>query len=183
MAKKNKNSKNPIGQYVKGFFNDDIDKKGLAQAHKEYLGMNVPDNYFSISKNNILKSLPMEKEQKRTVFGLKPMIAYPIAASLILLIGFTIWLQNDPTTIEPQDANVEQINSMDLNSDDFLVSSLLVDDADMDGFMDDYILNEIIVDAELSEQQLENIFINSIIIEDSLIDDYIEKSLIENVVL
>lgn len=183
MAKKNKNSKNPIGQSGKGFLSDDIDKKGLAQAHKEYLGMDVPDNYFQRSKNNILKSLPMENEQKRTVFGLKPMIAYPIAASIVILIGFTIWLQNDPTTIEQQNANVEQINSMDLNSDDFLVSSLLVDDGDMDGFMDDYILNEIIVDAELSEQQLENIFINSLFVEDSMINGYIDKSLIENVVL
>ncbi|MDE3742096.1 hypothetical protein [Maribacter polysaccharolyticus] len=183
MAKKNKKSKNPIGQYRKGFLNDDIDKKGLAQEHKEYLGMDIPDNYFSISKNDILKSIPMEKEQKRTVFGLRPMIAYPIAASIVLLIGFMIWLQNDPSTIEPQTVNVEQMNSMDLYSDDFLVSSLLIDDADMDGFMDDYILNEIIVEAELSEQQLENIFINSLFVEDSMINGYIDKSLIENVVL
>ncbi|MBD1260380.1 hypothetical protein HZY62_07260 [Maribacter polysiphoniae] len=183
MAKKNKNSKNHIGQDGNGFLKDNFDKKELAQKHKEYLGMDVPDNYFSISNNNILKSLPMEKEQKRTVFGLKPMIAYPIAASIVLLIGFTIWLQNDPTTIEQQNANVEQINSMDVYSDDFLVSSLLVEDADMDEFIDEIILNEIIVDAELSEQQLENIFINSLLIEDSLINSYIDKSLIENVVL
>lgn len=183
MAKKNKNNKNLIGHDGNGFLKDNIDKKELAQKHKEYLGMGVPDNYFSISKNNILKSLPMEKEQKRTVFGLRPMIAYPIAASIVLLIGFTIWLQNDPTTIEQQNANVEQINSMDVYSDDFLVSSLLVEDADMDEFIDEIIFNEIIVDAELSEQQLENIFINSLLIEDSLINSYIDKSLIENVVL
>ncbi|WP_282053378.1 hypothetical protein [Maribacter luteus] len=183
MAKKNKNNKNPIGQFGKGFLNDDIDKKELAQEHKEYLGLDVPDNYFSKSKDNILKNLPMEKEQKRTVFGLRPMIAYPIAASIIILIGFTIWLQNDPSTIEQQKTNVEQIISMDLNSDDVLVTSLLVEDADMDEFIDEIILNEIIVDAELSEQQLENIFINSLFVEDSMINGYIDQSLIENVVL
>jgi len=183
MAKKNKNNKNSIGQFGKGFLNDDIDKKELAQEHKEYLGLDVPDNYFSKSKDNILKSLPMEKEQKRTVFGLRPMIAYPIAASIIILIGFTIWLQNDPSTIEQQKANIEQISSMDLISDDVLVTSLLVEDADMDEFIDEIILNEIIVDAELSEQQLENIFINSLFVEDSMINGYIDQSLIENVVL
>ena len=183
MNNKNKNNKNQLEQSGTHFLKDESHKKGLAQEHKEYLGMDIPDGYFSKSKNNILKSLPMENEQKRTVFGLKPIIAYPIAASIVLLIGITIWLQNDPTNIEPKITNVKQMNSTDLNSDDFLVSSLLVDDADMEDFMDEFILNEIIVEAEISEQQLENIFINSLFVEDSLINSYIDKNLIENVVL
>ena len=183
MNKKNKNNKNQLEQSGTHFLNDESQKKGLAQEHKEYLGMDVPDDYFSKSKKNILKSLPMKNEQKRTVFGLKPLIAYPLAASIVLLIGITIWLQNDPTDIEPKITNVKQMNSTDFNSDDFLVSSLLIDDADMDEFINEFILNEIIVEAELSEQQLENIFINSLFVEDSLIDNYIDKNLIERVVL
>ena len=183
MNNKNKNIKNQIEQTGNHFLKDDIHKKELAQEHKDYLGMDVPDDYFSKSKNIILNSLPMENEQKRTVFGLKPIIAYPIAASIVLLIGITFWMQNDTTTVEQKITNIEKLNSMDYNSDDFLVTSLLVEDDEIDQFMDDFIMDEIIVDAELSEQQLENIFINSLFVEDSLINSYIDKSLIENVVL
>jgi hypothetical protein len=155
----------------------------LTKLHKEKLGMDIPEDFFLKSKADILDSIPKTEEQKRTVFGLKPIIAYPIAASIVLLIGLTFWLQNDTTTVEQKITNIENMNSMDINSDDFLVTSLLVDDDEIDQFMDDFIMDEIIVDAELSEQQLENIFINSLFVEDSLINSYIDKNLIENVVL
>ncbi len=183
MNNKNKNNKNQIEQSGNHFLKDDTHKKELAQEHKDYLGMDIPDNYFSKSKNDILKRLPMENEKKRTVFGLKPFIAYPIAASIVLLIGITMWMQNDTTKINPKITNIETINSFDIDSDDFLVSSLLIDDDKMDAFMDDFIMNEILVEAELSEQQLDNLFINSLFVEDSLINGYIDKNLIENIVL
>lgn len=161
----------------------DANKENLTKLHKERLGMDIPEDFFSKSKADILGALPKNEVPKRTVFGLKPFIAYPIAASIVLLIGFTIWMQNDKTTINPTITNVETINSFDVASDDFLVSSLLIDDDKMDAFMDDFIVNEILVEAELSEQQLDNLFINSIFIEDSLINSYLDKSLIENIVL
>ena len=183
MAKTNKNNKNQIEQTGNQFLKDDSHKKSLAQEHKEYLGMDVPDDYFYTSKDNILNSLPMENEQKRTVFGLKPFIAYPLAASILILMGIFIWLQNDTTEINPKITNTETIHSLNVDSDDFLVSSLMVEDDELDAFMDDFIVNNILVEAELSEQQLENIFINSLFIEDSLINSYIDKNLIENIVL
>jgi hypothetical protein len=183
MAKTNKNNKNQIEQSGNRFLKDEIHKKEHAQEHKEYLGMDVPDNYFSKSKETILKSLPIEKEQKRTVFRLKPFIVYPLAASFLILLGIFVWLQNDTTGIDPKITNTETIQSLDVDSDYFLVTSLLVEDDNLDAFLDDFIVNEIIVEAELSEQQLENIFINSLFVEDSLINSYINESLIENIVL
>ena len=157
--------------------------KDLTKLHKEKLGMDIPEDFFSKSKADILEAIPKTEEQKRTVFWLKPIIAYPIAASIVLLIGITMWMLNDTTDINPKITNVNEINLTDFDSDDFLVSSLLVEDENMDAFMDDFIVNEILVEAELSEQQLENIFINSLFVEDSLINSYIDKNLIENVVL
>lgn len=183
MGKKNKNRMNKIEQSEGRFLIDNILKKGLAQSHKEYLGMDIPANYFSKSKNNILKILPMEKQKKRTLFKLKPMFTYPIAATIVLLIGFTFWLKNNSRDIVQKTSYVEEMNTTHLNSDEFLVSSLLIDDVDVDEFVDDYIVNNIIVEAELSEQQLEDVLINSLFIEDSLIDTYVDESLIENVVL
>ena len=157
--------------------------KDLTKLHKEKLGMDIPEDFFSKSKANILDAIPKTEESKQTVFWLKPIIAYPLAASIVLLIGITFWLQNDITNVEQKITNIEKINSMDINSEDFLVTSLLVEDEEINQFMDDFIMDEIIVDAELSEQQLENIFINSLFVEDSLINSYIDKNLIENVVL
>ncbi|MBT8299461.1 MAG: hypothetical protein KJO52_14110 [Maribacter sp.] len=183
MAKTSKNNKNHIEQSGNRFLKDDLHKKDLAQEHKEYLGMDIPDNYFSKSKESILNSLPFVNEQKRTVFGLKPFIAYPLAASFLILMGIFVWLQNDAPELNPKITNTEVIQSLATDSDDFLVPSLLIEDDNLEVFLDDFIVNAILVEAELSEQQLENIFINSLFVEDSLINNYIDQTLLENIVL
>ncbi len=157
--------------------------KDLTKLHKEKLGMDIPEDFFSKSKADILEAIPKIEDKKQTVFWLKPIIAYPIAASIALLIGITMWMQYDTTKISKEITNVKAINSFDVNSNDFLLSSLFIDDDKMDEFMDNFIMNEILVEAELSEQQLDNLFINSLFVEDSLINGYIDKNLIENIVL
>ena len=74
--------------------------KDLTKLHKEKLGMDIPEDFFAKSKADILDSIPKIEEPKQTVFWLKPIIAYPIAASIVFLLGLTFWLQNDTTTIE-----------------------------------------------------------------------------------
>ena len=71
----------------------------------------------------------------------------------------------------------------DLLDGDFLISSLMVPDREIDNYLDHYLINKVVIEAELSEQQLENIFINSLFVEDSLIDDYLNNNLIENIVI
>ena len=155
--------------------------KNITKLHKEKLGLDIPENFFKSSKDSILNAVSDKKQQ--TVFTLKPIISYAVAASIILLLGFGYWLQKNGTPLNPDIENTEEISSLFLNSEDFLLSSLMIDDNNMDDFMDDFIVNNIIVEAELEEQALENIFINSIFIEDSIINTYLEESLIENVVL
>ena len=92
MATSDKNKKNAPDQPGNHFLKDGIRKKELAQEHKDYLGMNIPDNYFPGFKENILKEIKMKKEQTKTVFGLQPMIAYPIAALILILVALSVYM-------------------------------------------------------------------------------------------
>lgn len=149
----------------------------FTQQHKDLLGLDKPENYFAKSKSTILEALHTIEVPERKIFGLSTKFAYPIAASLIFIIGMAFWFQF---------ANTETNNSLIYNTvptDEILISSLLVAETDVDLFIDNYIFNDIIVATEYSEQALENIFINSLFIEDASIDSYIDSNLIDNILL
>lgn len=159
-------------------------KQDISRLHKDKLGMDIPEDFFSKSKEDILNKVLKQDKPKQSVFWLRPMIAYPIAASIILAISITFWMQNNSTKINNQITNTEyNIMNPDFLDGDFLISSLMVPDREIDNYLDHYLINKVVIEAELSEQQLENIFINSLFVEDSLIDDYLNKNLIENIVI
>ncbi|MGB5420024.1 hypothetical protein [Algibacter sp.] len=162
-----------------------LHKDNISRLHKDKLGMEVPEGFFSQSKASILNKVIEPDKPKQTVFWLKPTIAYAIAASIILAIALTFWVQDNNTENIEQITNTEELKLLnsDILDSDFLVSSLLVSDTEMEKYLDGYIINKVVFEAELSEQKLENIFINSVLIEDSLIDNYLDKNLIENIVL
>ena len=165
--------------------NSNQHKKDYSKFHKEKLGMDIPDDFFAKSRKNILNKVIQEEKPKQTIFWLKPTFVYPIAASLVLAIALTFLMRNGNTENTQQITNtktIETINS-DMHDGDFLISSLLLSDSEMETYLDSYLIKNVVFEAELSQQQLENIFINSIIIEDSLINNYLDKSLIENIVL
>lgn len=148
------------------------DKMGeVSDHHKEYLGMEVPENYFRNSKDTILNLVSKEKKET-PVFYLRR--SFQVAASITLLISIAVWslFINSPKNDMPEVA-----------SDDILIESLFVQDVDMNEFIREVVVEEIMVEAEKSEQDLENIFINSLFVEDSLIDSYTNKSLIDNIIL
>ena len=165
--------------------NKNNNKRDLANLHKEKLGLEIPDGYFSKSKLDILDAIPKHEESKQAVFWLNPKFAYPIAASIILLISITfLWQNNTPkNNLEITDIEKIEAFNMDFSSDEFLVSSLFVEDSEMDQFVDAFLMKEFIVEADISEQKLENIFINSLFIDDSLIDNYTQNSILENMIL
>jgi hypothetical protein len=166
-------------------FNKNNYKEDLGNLHKDKLGLEIPNGYFSKSKMDILDAIPKEVKNKQTVFWLKPRFAYPIAASIILLISITfLWQNNTPeTNSEVSDIDKIEMFNMDFSSDEFLVFSLFVEDSEMDQFVDAFLMKEIIVEVDNSEQKLENIFINSLFIDDSLIDNYTQNSILENMIL
>ena len=166
--------------------NSNLNKDNISSFHKDKLGMDIPEDYFAKSKKNILSKVILKPEApKQTVFWLKPVVYYPIAASIVLAMALTFWMKNDITKNDNQITNTEEkqiLNSEFLDSD-FLITSLMVSDSQMNTYLDSYIINNVVMEAEKDEQQLENLFINSVLIEDSLINSYLDKSLIENIVL
>ena len=162
-----------------------LHKENITKFHKDKLGMDIPEGYFEKSKESILNKVIEPERPKQTVFWLRPMVAYPIAATIVLGIALTFLLQNNNIKPNSQITNAQDKELLDpsLFGYDFLVSSLMVPDSKVNQYVDSYIANNIVVEAELSEEQLENTFINSLFVEDSLIDDYLNKSLIENLII
>jgi len=161
-----------------------LHQEDISRLHKDKLGMDVPNDFFKISKEHILKSVIKEEQPRQKVFWLRPIIAYPIAAALVLAFAITIYLNNntDINNKITDTNNVDYFNS-DFSQDDFLVSSLMVSDSDMDKFLDDYIMDEIIVEVDRKEKEIDDLIINSLFVEDSLIDNFMDENLFENVVL
>ena len=158
-----------------------MNKEEHSKLHKDKLGLDIPEDYFVNSKKDILKTVST-KAATKLVFGLKPVIAYSLAASLVLLITFSIWMRMSFSPLEHEVTDMET-SELSVYSNDVLVSSLLIDDSEMEAFVDEYILEEIFVETELSELELEDAFMNSLFVEDSLVDDYVDKQLIENIIL
>ena len=163
----------------------DTNKENLTKLHKNKLGMEIPEGFFERSKEEILNKVIYIEKSNQKIFWLKPMFAYPIAAALVLAIAITFLLQNNNSKINEQITDTEDLKF--LNSDfaeaDYLVTSLLVSDSDMDEFLDTYIMDEILVEVDKSEQEIDDLIINSLFIGDSLIDSYIDQNLLENVIL
>ncbi len=159
--------------------------KDVSMHHKEYLGTDIPENYFAKSKLSILEKIKENKvdetiaiEKTQKVFWLQPKFKYIAAASLVFILSLTIWLQN---------ANKDTVNDNNLElfafSDDVLLEFLLVDDSKLEAFTDNTLFNEVIVKAELSEQKMDDLIINSLIVEDSLLDNYMSDEFIETIIL
>lgn len=168
--KKPEENKTEQEKFEATFLRDKKEGRTVSNHHKEYLGMDVPEDYFVQSKQSILDLVSKEKKETPVLYLRRP---FQVAASTALLIALTIWYQMN-STISP---------SLEIASNDVLIESLFVEDTDMNEFVDAILVSEIVVEAEKSEQDLENVFINSLFINDSLVDDYAKESLLDNVVL
>jgi hypothetical protein len=172
---------------------DSFLKKGEEQSrtklHKEYLGADIPKDYFAKSKLSIMDAIAnLEDEEvlitkKETkVVRLNSRIIYGVAASLVFLLSLTVWLQNSKPVSNSLDSDFKGIELFS-SAEDVLINSLFVEDSEMELYANNVLVNEVLIKAELSEQKLEEVLINSLFVEDSLIDNYTSKSLIENLIL
>jgi len=176
-SKENSNQKHFLNTSVKG---------NISDRHKAFLGTTLPEDYFAKSKSSILNKIKEEpqieqpkKPKKKLVFWMQPQFKYIAAASLTIMLSLTVWLQNSGNSEDIQENNFEQLAL----TDDVLVSSLFLDDTEIDAFAETVLFNEVLVKAELSEQNLDNLILNSLIIEDSLLEDYMDDKLIETIIL
>lgn len=160
-------------------------KDNLTNLHKDKLGMEIPDDFFANSRKDILSSVLETEDRKKKIVRMRPMVAYPIAAALIVALAITLWINSNDSQINTKIVDTEDVNLLKLEGfeDDILVSSLFVEDAEMDEFLNNYIVDEILVEVDKQEQEIDDLIINSLFVEDSLIDGYIDENLLENVFL
>ncbi|MDP5105412.1 MAG: hypothetical protein NWQ31_04495 [Polaribacter sp.] len=160
-------------------------KGAISKHHKKYLGTEIPENYFATSKLSILDKIKSEEikvavpPKKQLVFWMKPSFKYMAAASIILLFGLTIWMQNLETPATIHKITIDEV----AYSNDVLLESLLIEESELETFTNATLFQEVVVKAELSEQKLENLILNTLIVEDSLLDDYIDDKFIETIIL
>jgi hypothetical protein len=110
---------------------------------------------------------------------MQPQFKYMVAASLVFVLGITIWMQNLDISNATNEITFDQVAF----TNDILLESLLVEESEIEAFTNATLFNEVVVKAELSEQKLDNLISNSLIIEDSLFDDYIDDKFIETIIL
>jgi hypothetical protein len=155
-----------------------------SKKHTKYLGTGIPEGYFETSKTTIMDKIKSEidvnkvKEKKQAVFWMQPSIKFLAAASLVFIFGMTVWLQN-VTKKEISNTNFELLSF----NEDYLMNSLLVDDAEFEAFADATLIHEIVLKAEISERKIDALFLNYIFVEDSLIDNYTNNVFLEIIIL
>ena len=97
----------------------------VSKHHQDFLGTDIPENYFAKSKLSILEKIKEEQQ-----------VQFAVAASLVIIFALTIWLQNFNSTETTELTNLESIALQD----DVLLESLLVDDTNIDAFTEETFL-------------------------------------------
>lgn len=122
--------------------------------HKEELGMKIPENYFATSKNEILSKVRSSNKPVIRLISRKT-ILWTAAASIALVFTISIFNKNGITVNEtiPKFVtdSIELLKNkgltnenLALNDDDFLISSLFIEETDIDAFVEDYVLDELV---------------------------------------
>lgn len=151
----------------------------VTKHHQEYLGLDIPENYFATSKSKILAATVTQKTTTlKLIKNNNRLKIYSIAASIALLVSLGIWYFSSQ-----KEAVVLPKNDLLVATDDVLLNSILLNDADFEAYTNQLLIEEVVIKAELSEQKLDNMLLNSLFVEDSLIDGYTENKLIEQIIL
>ena len=134
-----------------------IDNK-MHEMHSEKLGFQVPKDYFSTSKMEILEKVLNQKEKSYGFFSRKRMV-WSVAATIALFIALTVFkpdtlpsIDEIPTivsdTIDPLKNN--GLANNELKENDILISSLFISDNEIDEFVNDYVLEELVYEEVMA---------------------------------
>lgn len=147
-----KNNSNETGQPEK----DPSFDRSMMEKHRIDLGLGVPENYFSESRNNIL-SLTSEKKGNDRLIRLRKAVIWTVAAGIALILTLTVF--NPETaekaagigtkisdTLEQIRTNPSGIERQFTEYDRVLIASLFLDETEIDGYAADHFLQEIIID-------------------------------------
>ncbi|KAB1160784.1 hypothetical protein F7018_02610 [Tenacibaculum aiptasiae] len=105
------------------------------RKHKSDLGLDIPSDYFSKSKQSILEQTVLEKKGK--VVSLYKKISIWSAVAVVALL-FTLAVYNPIGTSSDEE-------------NDILIASLVTEEADVDKLLEDYVNDELLTDEIFSE--------------------------------
>jgi len=135
--------------------NKDSVERELDKLHADDLGLDLPEDYFAKSKNDILEKVAIDKSTK-TIASYKSKTFWFAAAGIAVIISLSVFKPNflpEPnSTPSIVSDTVEQIQNYGIgNTDqemesDFLVVSLFVDENHIDKFIDNHIIEESLID-------------------------------------
>ena len=141
--------------------NIDLDK-----THKNDLGLNVPENYFSTSKNEILTKI--ESKNKTKVIPLyQNKLIWFVAAGIMLLVALTVFkpsmfpnVDKNPSIVSDtiiKSQNLDLVyNLFFIEDEDITVNSLFMNDTEISNYIANNIVEEILIDEEIDSFMLEN---------------------------
>lgn len=140
---------------------DNTDQKMLDKAmrkrHSKKLGLNIPENYFSKSKQEILSKVLDKNKKEKPVFTLKKSLVWYAAASILLLITITLIKPNSNLQIDEIHTvvsdTIKHLENEKLAKEtitpvenDILITSLFIEENKIDDFIDNYVLDEALID-------------------------------------
>jgi hypothetical protein len=122
----------------------------MHKKHTDELGLNVPEDYFYQSKKEILEKIPASKNGKLVLLTRNKAI-WLAAASLAFVLVLNLFKTNVKSDFDKIPAvvldTIEKLKDNNLVNEffeteekDILISSLFIEDAELDEFIADYVI-------------------------------------------
>lgn len=130
----------------------------MHEMHSEELGFQVPEDYFSKSKMEILAKVSNQKEQRFNIFSQK-IIVWSAAATIAIIVALTVFKPNELPSMDKIPAIVSDtidnlkndgLAQVEPEENDILITSLFVADNEIDEFVDNYVLEELVYEEVLA---------------------------------
>lgn len=130
----------------------------MHEMHSEELGFQVPEDYFSKSKMEILEKVSNQKEHRFNIFSRKR-IVWSAAATIAIIVALTVFKPNELPSMDKIPAIVSDtidnlkndgLAQVEPEENDILITSLFVADNEIDEFVDNYVLEELVYEEVLA---------------------------------
>ncbi|WP_299526223.1 hypothetical protein [uncultured Lutibacter sp.] len=170
---------------------DSIDKKNQ-KKHTHDLGLQLPKDYFSNSKEAITAKIASQKRGKLVLFSRKN-IFWAAAASIILLFAVEFFKPNKFETTSPSTNFVSDSdnalrnesltnNTLSASTEDVLLTSLFIDDSHVNEYIANYIKEEIITNMLNLITPNEDVLLSSLFIDDNHVNEYVDNFIRESII-
>ena len=155
----------------------------LTQIHKEELGLNLPEDYFNQSKNEILSKTSQDKSLTINWFLRKNSI-WKVAASIVLILGLVVYVQFSANSISGTDASSIAL----VNNSDEINQSVVQSDSNQGNTNLESVISNTNKHIEHQKTNADNvvqnendILVKSLFVEEAEVDKYIESSILEDI--